>query len=115
MANASSIRSYEPLFGYDNEYFAAKVVEGPIDVESRGEFNLTNASSLVFPELNGVRPFDLIRADDRGNLLKFAARYQPDWKRPRLLDWLNVIAIGTLAGCLGIIVAGLFRGRTQPH
>jgi hypothetical protein len=115
VANASSITTYEPLFGYDSDYFAPKVVEGPVDVERNGALNLTNPSSLIFPELNGLRPFDLVRADDRANLVAFAARRQPDWKRPQLLDWLNVIAVGTLAGCLGIIVAGLVRGRKQPH
>jgi hypothetical protein len=106
---ATSRAPYEPLFGYNNEYFKAETVFGPIDTARDGHFNLTNPASLVFPELNGLRPFERIRADDRENLRRFVNREQPDWKHPAILDWLNALAVVTFLGCVAILARSALR------
>jgi len=111
--NASSQLVYEPLFGYDNEYFTPKVREGAITLERDGALNLTNASSLLFPELNGLQPFDLIRATERDDLERFAARQQPHWKVPAMFGWLNAAAVATLAFCVGVLLASPIRRRDR--
>ena len=99
---ASSLHPYEPLFGYYLETFKPAIHVGDIDEEQDGWFNMTNPASLVFPELNGLQPFDRIRASDRQSLERFASRQQPDWRVPPLFRWLNLIALAALAMCVGL-------------
>lgn len=58
---------------------------------------MTNPSGMVFPEINGARPFDRIRAADRLNLERLATRRQPAWHLPPIVPWLNVVAVTALA------------------
>ena len=106
---SSSARPYEPIFGYYLENFAAQVHVGDIHDEQGGRLNMTNPSSLVFPEINDARPFDRIRAADRINLERLAARRQPEWNIPPIVRWLNIVAVGTLAACAGIPLIGVIR------
>lgn len=108
---SSSRTPYEPLFGYDNETFKADTIAGPVDLVRDDRFNLTNPASLVFPELNGLRPFERIHVSDRENLQRFVNRRQPDWKYPAILDWLNGLALATLTGCLAILARAAIRNR----
>lgn len=101
---ASSRVPYEPLFGYDNERFKAETTNGPIATIRDGQFNLTNPASLVFPELNGLRPFERIHADDEDNLRRFVNRQQPTWKHPVILDWLNRLALAAALFCAAVLV-----------
>ena len=110
---SSSVHPYEPLFGYFLEAFTPRTHVGSIDEERDGQFNMTNPASLVFPELNHVRPFDLIRVDDRVNLERLATRRQPDWKVPPIVYWLNIVAVAALAGCLVIPVVGVWRSARR--
>jgi hypothetical protein len=55
---ASSYRTYEPLFGYKSENFTALTHPGSVFEEDNGYFNLTNPASLVFPQINNLRPFE---------------------------------------------------------
>ena len=100
---ASSRTPYEPLFGYDNQYFKAETRDGPINDVRDGYFNLTNPASLIFPELNGLRPFERIRADDAENLRRFVNRERPQWRHPPVLDWLNRLAVITLVLCIAVL------------
>jgi hypothetical protein len=108
-ARASNVEPYEPLFGYNREQWAARTHIGDIRDERDGAFNMTNPASMVFPELNQARPFDLIRASDGVNLDRFAARRQPDWPIPRIAYWLNLVSLASLVSCAGILVAGAYR------
>jgi hypothetical protein len=115
-AQSSSIYPYEPLFGYYLEVFAPRTHVGSIYDERDGQLNMTNPASLVFPELNHLRPFDLIRADDRANLERLATRRQPDWKIPPIIQWLNILAVATLAVCIVIPLVGGWRTvRSRPR
>ena len=105
-ARSSSLRPYEPLFGYFLEIFAPRIHSGGIDEERDGLLNMTNPSGMVFPEINGVRPFDRIRAADRLNLERLATRRQPDWHLPSIVPWLNIVAVTALAVCAAVPIAG---------
>jgi hypothetical protein len=107
---SSSLRPYEPIFGYVGEDFAAQIHVGDIHDERDGRLNMTNPSSLVFPEANGARPFDRIRAADRINLERLAERRQPDWNIPAIVHWLNVLAVVALAACAAIPLVEAIRG-----
>lgn len=113
-AQASSVRPYEPLFGYYLETFTPSIHAGDIHDEDRGTLNMTNPASLVFPELNGLRPFDRIRASDRRNLERFAARQDTEWNIPPFFRWLNLLAVAAFAASVGIPLLGtLRRSRTS--
>lgn len=98
--HASSYRPYEPLFGYGLEAFAAEIAPGPAREVRDGSFNMTNPASLVFPEINNVRPFERFRVDERDRLESFLARRQPAWEMPPIVAWLNAVSILAVAGCL---------------
>ena len=114
-AQASSVRPYEPLFGYYLETFTPAIHAGDIHDEDRGTLNMTNPASLVFPELNGLRPFDRIRASDRRNLERFAARQDTDWNIPPFFRWLNLLAVAALAASVGIPLLGTLRRSSTPR
>jgi hypothetical protein len=106
---ASSARLYEPLFGYNNETFKPETRIGDIRMLNGGYWNLTNPAGLLFPEVNGTRPFERIRESDRDKLDALAARRQPAWHVPAWMRFLNVLSAGSLIACVVVILAGLRR------
>lgn len=114
--HASSRVPYEPLFGYDNEQFKAETRNGPVDAIRNGRFNLTNPASLVFPDLNGLRPFERIHENDADNLRRFVNREQPQWRHPAILDWLGLLAVVTLLCCVAVLARAAWTvGRTSTR
>jgi hypothetical protein len=101
---ASSIRAYEPMFGYLLEQFKPQTKLGEIRRVEDGYFNMTNPASLVYPEINQTFPFERIKETDRKNLDTFLNRGQPSWKVPmpqKLLNWISVISI---MACIAILL-----------
>lgn len=108
--HASSALPYEPLFGYVLEAFTPQFQVGDVHQVGGGAFNMTNPASLVFPELNGLRPFDRIAATDAPSLEAFIERRQPAaWRVPALFSILNTLALVTLAASVGVLVAASAR------
>jgi hypothetical protein len=102
---ASSIRAYEPIFGYLLEQFKPQIKPGEILHLEDGYFNMTNPASLVYPEINQTFPFERIKESDRQNLEVFLNRGQPVWSMPltqKLLNWISVIAT---AACIYLLFA----------
>ncbi len=100
---ASSIRAYEPIFGYLGEQFTPQTRPGKILQLEDGYFNMTNPASLVYPEKNQTFPFERIKETDRKNLVTFLNRGQPTWNMPltqKILNWISVIS---LVACIGIL------------
>ena len=89
------------MFGYGLEAFAASTVVGEVRWIRDGAFNLTNASSLVFPQENDVRPFDRIAASEQAALEAFIRRGDPGWAQPAVQTWLNWLAVLGLAVTVG--------------
>jgi hypothetical protein len=101
--HASSYRPYEPLFGYSLETFNPTIHVGSVFEEENGYFNMTNPSSLVFPEINNSYPFERIKTSERKKLETFLLRKQPSWKIPNLQKFLDVLSLSTLIFSLAII------------
>ncbi len=101
--HASSYRPYEPLFGYSLETFNPMIHVGSVFEEENGYFNMTNPSSLVFPEINNSYPFERIKTSERKKLETFLLRKQPSWKIPNLQKFLDILSLSTLVFSLAII------------
>lgn len=81
---------YDTLFGDDNSLLTPLVHEGSVFNIQDGYYNMTDPSSLVFPEVNGAKLFERIPVSDYKKLLDFINRRPSDWKLPLtqiLLDW----------------------------
>ena len=101
--HASSYRPYEPLFGYSLETFHPTIHMGSVFEEDDGYFNMTNPSSLVFPEVNNSYPFERIKSAEREKLDTFIRHKQPSWKIPNSQRFLNVLSLATLILCICMI------------
>jgi hypothetical protein len=112
VARGSSLQPYEPLFGYVNETFTPQVHAGDVHDATGGFLNMTNPASLVFPEINGVRPFDRIAVSERDKLDAFVARRQPEWKVPTVAQWLNWTGVACLL--LSVALLLIDRRRRTP-
>lgn len=101
LQNASSYQTYEVLFGYSLEDFAAQTHPGSVFEVDDGYFNMTNPASLVFPELNNTHPFERIKVSERDKLDVFVQRGQPEWRIPRVQIYLIYISLAALLLSLG--------------
>jgi hypothetical protein len=101
---ASSLRVYEPLFGYANEVFLPQLTVGSTSLIRDGRYNITNPSGLVFPELNELNVFSRVLADDSANFHAFVERRQPAWRVPPIHAQLVMLSLAAtvlaLAGAL---------------
>ena len=100
----SSIKPYEPIFGYELEAFMPQIHLGSV-LETEGDyFNMTNPASLVFPENNNTYPFERIKVSEWDKLQAFMQRRQPEWNTPRTQKILNIVSpaafVFTLAAAL---------------
>jgi hypothetical protein len=121
MLNSSNTRfHYDPLFRDNNEFLTPLIHEGTVFDIQDGFYNMTNPSSLVYPEVNGATLFSRIPVSDYGKLTDFINRRPSDWKLPVTQIVLNWVAGATLL--LEIITIliylagkwGIFR-QFQPH
>jgi hypothetical protein len=109
--HASSYRPYEPLFGYSLETFKPLVHPGSVFEEADGYFNMTNPSSLVFPELNKTNIYERIRTDEREKLEAFIQYKQPDWSIPVLQKLLDTISLITFIIILCVLILASAQRR----
>lgn len=100
---SSSLRPYEPVFGYELENFHPLVVPGSIYLQDGEYLNMTNPASLVYPQENGLTLFERFKVTEREKLEQFANRRQPDFKLPLMQHILNIVS----AAALGIHAAVL--------
>lgn len=95
--NASNVNShYDPLFKDGDELLTPLVHKGSVFAVQDGYYNMTDPSSLVYPEVNGSKPFERIPVYDRQKLLDFINRRPSDWNLPltqKLLDWISGLTI----------------------
>ncbi len=87
---------YDPLFGDNDELLTPLVHAGSVFDVQDGYYNMTNPSSLVFPEVNGTKLFERIPVSDNRKLVDFVDHRRSDWKLPLaqiMLDWLAGITI----------------------
>jgi hypothetical protein len=111
--HASSFYPYEPIFGYENEEFSARLVPGSIYLEEDGYYNMTNPRSLVY---DSEELFARFITEEREKLEQFAHYQQLDWDIPPMQHFLNTVSAVTFVGVsgyglvrLGIWVSGLLK------
>lgn len=115
LLSASTYQTYEVLFGYELEDFAAQTHPGSVYETENGYFNITNPASLVFPELNGTHPFERIKISDREQLEVFLRRGQPDWQIPSTQIYLLYVSLAALVLCLGGLVVELITSLRKKE
>jgi hypothetical protein len=103
--SASSIMPYEPIFGYRLEEFKPHIHLGSVFEEDHGYFNMTNPESLVFPELNGLQPFEKFKVSERDQLQAFLERGQRQWNIPAAQRILSTVSLLALLWSAGILLA----------
>lgn len=101
----SQLLAYEPLFGYDLEWFPMGSLHPGDPFESRGdELNFKDPASFVFPAQNGGAVGAQFRVADRERLGEFLAYRPLSWNRPplfRMAEWTGILVfVAALASVL---------------
>lgn len=111
LEDASNLQGlFEPLFGYNLEYFHPQVHVGPVlDIED-GYFNLTNPASYVYPDENFLKPFERFRVDQAEEFNQFINRRQPELMISTTQRMANMITISS-----AVIVFLYFFYRATRH
>jgi len=99
---ATSIKPYEPVFGYWLEAFQPDIHPGSVFEVRNGYFNMTNPASLTYPEINGGRIFSLFSESDRQRLEQFTLRRQVDWHIPKTQIFLNYVS--AISFCISVTI-----------
>ena len=89
----TSIRCYEPLFGYRWEKLGTTVKPGPVLQTIDGKLNLNHPGCLLYPDHFGCRPWDRVPAAQLEEATRFVQGY-PAWGAPawhRALIWLGFV------------------------
>ena len=110
----SNLNLYEPVFGFELEYFHPQVENGSIWNTSDSYYNMTDPTSLIYPDLNENRPFDRFRIEDKETLELFVKHIQPNWKIPtyqRVLNWISGITF--VSALLYVIIQLIFKRRSN--
>ena len=114
----SSIRCYEPLFGYHLEAFPARLQAGPILTGGQGERHLRNPACYIYGPENGCRPGDAFDDAERQEEASFAA-YRPfAYVLPAWQRWADLASLLGLAAILigGAVAAGRWwHARAARH
>jgi hypothetical protein len=87
---------YDPLFRDNNALLTPLIHEGSVFDIQDGYFNITNPSSLVYPEVNNTTLFERIPVSEYSNFTNFINRLPSDWNLPLaqiILDWIAGITI----------------------
>ncbi len=93
---SNTTHHYDPLFRDNDELLTPLVHEGSVFDMQDGNYNMTDPSGLVFPEVNGSKFFGLIPVSDYKKLVDFVNRRPSDWKLPLtqvIFDWVAGITI----------------------
>ncbi|HUN47992.1 MAG TPA: hypothetical protein VMU85_15790 [Stellaceae bacterium] len=117
-AGQSSIRCYEPLFGYHLEAFPTRLQAGPILTGEPDERHLRNPACYLYGRENGCRPGDAFDDAARQEEASFAA-YRPfAYVLPAWQRWADLASLLGLATILigGAVAAGRWwHARAARH
>ena len=105
--HASNIHPYDTLFGYQRQKkpLNIQVIRGPVMEIRDGAFNMTNPTSLVYPEANGSPAlFSRIPATQQAQMQAFIAHHNPDWNIPILQQIADLLAVVTLLFEMAIFI-----------
>lgn len=114
----SSLRCYEPLFGYQGERIHSTLKIGATSEVHDGRFNLNHPGCLLYPEYFHCKAWDRIPADDGANFAAFREGRVPSWGVPR---WqtvslgINFFCIFALMVSSSLISLGVGRRRADSE
>jgi hypothetical protein len=74
---------------------------------SDGYYNIVDPTGYLFPEVNHTQMYERIPVTQQAQLLDFINRRQPDWKLPLIQQVLDWVALVTLIGEFGALLAVL--------
>lgn len=106
--NTSNLKLYDPIFGYELEYFNPQIREGSIWEVSDGYYNMTNPIGFVYPDTGKSLPFERFRIEDEETLRLFAKHLQPKWQIPTYQSALNWVSAVSCLLCIACLVFGRF-------
>lgn len=107
-AGASSLYPYEPIFGYQLEYFHPQITVGKTTDMDRGFYNLNNAAAFIYPKSNGSLPFERMQTTDSAIFNEFVQYRKPPWKFPFLqivANWISIMTLFLEFVTLGVLCA----------
>jgi len=84
----TSLKCYEPLFGYRAEGLKSQVVKGSVTQVFDGVFNLNHPGCLIYPDYFGCKPWDRIMENEKEKFEQFRAGRTPSWGVP---FWQNLL------------------------
>lgn len=106
---ASNLKNiFEPIFGYDLEYFNPLVYPGLVFEMENGYYNMTNPASYVFPAENGLTSFERFRIDQEVELVLFVNRQQPRLNISTSQGIANGISMVSMFGAAVFLVLRFF-------
>lgn len=103
---ASPIAAFEPIFGYDLEWFPLGTLHhGAARELIAGRYNVKSPAGYVFPAENGLTPGEHFRVG-RTDALSAFLDYRPfPFARSRCQRGLEIVNMAALAGVLALLVA----------
>jgi hypothetical protein len=113
LSRTSNLNVYEPVFGFELEYFHPQVREGSIWNLSGGYYNMTDPTGYVYPELNNNQSFERFRVEDKATLELFVKHIQPNWKIPTFQHALNWVSGITFLSSLFYVVTRIAFNRIK--
>ncbi|OGO17175.1 MAG: hypothetical protein A2Z02_04745 [Chloroflexi bacterium RBG_16_48_7] len=107
----SQIFCYEPIFGWDLEFFPFKTIHpGAALIADQGVLNLKNPSCYLYPQENQCTPGDHFRTDQLAAASQFIS-FRPfvfqASRMQHLANWLNLAALGAVT-LFAILAAAIF-------
>ncbi len=99
LQHKSNLEPYDPIFGYNLEYFHPEIHPGSVWELSGGYYNMTNPSGYVFPEVNDTRAFERITEGDEENLGLFINHKATKWNLPtyqKVFNWASSVTFGVI-------------------
>lgn len=106
MEGCSSLKCYEPLFGYLGESMKADLVVGPTSLVRDGRFNMNHPGCLLYPDYFNCKPWDRIPVSDRENFEAFVQGRVPDWGVP---PWQSILLYWNLFSVIGCLTIPFIR------
>jgi hypothetical protein len=108
---ASNLDVQDPMFGYQGEYFAPKVLLGPALGIRDGYYNFTNPAGYVFPKENHLQPYDLFRADQTADLELFLQHKQPELAISGWQKFANGVNVAALVISIFVLFFELMKSK----
>lgn len=97
----TSLKCFEPMFGYRREVMKATVQTGDPSAIRDGRFNLTHPGCLVYPGHFRCERWDRIPQSEETSFRKFVAGYSGTWGVP---PWQNgLLRLGITAGLVSLL------------